>query len=406
MRIALDTLGCKLNQAETELLSRELTCHGHEIVSRTGPADVYILNTCTVTHVADSKSRHLLRQARRRNPDALIVAAGCYARREPTELARLNGVDLIIDNDRKMDLPGLLADLGYTASPAVPEETPLRQSATPKTRSFVKIQDGCTSFCTYCIVPLVRGGETSLPADEVVAEVVRRTEEGYKEVVLTGTKVGTYRHDGINLRGLLQRILSETGVPRIRLSSLQPGEITPDLIRLWNDDRLCPHFHLSLQSGSDPVLHRMKRHYLTGNFRQAVSLIQECLPDAAVTTDVIVGFPGETDEEFEDSFRFCREMKFARTHVFPYSARAGTEAANLPGHVPETVKRQRTQRMLALAEESAGHFRQRFSGRSMTVLWEQRTADGRWSGVTQNYIRTYVESEDDLANRLLPLTLP
>ena len=406
MRIALDTLGCKLNQAETELLSRELTCAGHEIVSRTGPSDVYILNTCTVTHVADSKSRHLLRQARRRNPDALIVAAGCYARRAPTELARLNGVDLIVDNDRKMDLPGLLADLGYTASPAVPEETPLRQSPALRTRSFVKIQDGCTSFCTYCIVPLVRGGETSLPADEVVAEVVRRTAEGYKEVVLTGTKVGTYSHDGINLRGLLQRILSETGVPRIRLSSLQPGEIAPDLIRLWDDDRLCPHFHLSLQSGSDPVLHRMKRHYLTGDFRRTVSLIQERLPDAAVTTDVIVGFPGETDEEFEESYRFCREMEFARTHVFPYSARSGTEAANLPGHVPETVKRQRTQRMLALAEESAGHFRQRFSGRAMTVLWEQRTADGRWSGVTQNYIRTYVESEDDLANRLSLLTLP
>ena len=406
MRIALDTLGCKLNQAETELLSRELTCHGHEIVSRTGPADVYILNTCTVTHVADSKSRHLLRQARRRNPDALIVAAGCYAQRAPTELARLNKADLIIGNDRKMDLPGLLADLGYTARPVVPEETPLRQSPTLRTRSFVKIQDGCNSFCTYCIVPLVRGTETSLPADEVVAEVVHRIDEGHKEVVLTGTKVGTYRHNGINLRGLLQRILSETGIPRIRLSSLQPGEITPDLIRLWDDDRLCPHFHLSLQSGSDPVLHRMKRHYRTGDFRQAVSLIQERLPDAAVTTDVIVGFPGETDEEFEESYRFCREMEFARTHIFPYSARSGTEAADLPGHVPETVKRQRTQRMLALAEESAGHFQQRFSGRAMTVLWEQRVADGRWTGVTQNYIRTYVESEDDLANKLLPLTLP
>jgi threonylcarbamoyladenosine tRNA methylthiotransferase MtaB len=406
MRIALDTLGCKLNQAETELLSRELTCAGHEIVSRTGPADIYILNTCTVTRIADSKSRHLLRQARRSNPDALIVAAGCYAQRVPAELAHIKEVDLIIGNDRKMDLPGLLADLGYTARCAVTGEIPLQQSPAPRTRSFLKIQDGCTSFCSYCIVPLVRGNETSLPASEVVAEVVRRTDEGCKEVVLTGTKVGTYSHNGINLHGLLERILSKTSIPRLRLSSLQPGEIAPDLIRLWDDDRLCPHFHLSLQSGSDAVLHRMKRHYLTRDFRRAVSLILECLPDAAITTDVITGFPGETDKEFEESYRFCREMGFARIHVFPYSARSGTEAASLPGHVHETVKQERTQRMLVLAEESAGHFRQRFSGKSMTVLWEQRIADGRWSGVTENYIRTYVESEDDLANKLLPVTLP
>ena len=404
MRIALDTLGCKLNQAETELLARELARAGHSIVSRAEPADVYLLNTCTVTHVADGKSRQLLRQARRRNPDALVVATGCYAQRAPAELGRLDAVDRVVGNDGKTDLPTLLAGLGRAASPPVPGEAP-RQSPTLRTRSFVKIQDGCTSFCAYCIVPLVRGSETSLPADEVVAEVRQRVAEGYQEVVLTGTKVGAYDHDGVNLRGLLARILTETGVPRLRLSSLQPQEITPDLLRLWDDSRLCPHFHLSLQSGSDGVLRRMRRRYLTAEFRQAVSLVRERLPDAAITTDVIAGFPGETDEDFEESYRFCQEMEFARIHVFPFSPREGTEAAQLSGQVESGVRQQRAQRMLYLAKESARRFRERFSGRTMTVLWEQRSADGRWTGVTDNYIRVCTESEEDLSNRLVPVRL-
>jgi len=406
MRIALDALGCKLNQAETETLARELARAGHSLVARTEPADVYILNTCTVTHVADGKSRQLLRQARRRNPDALVVATGCYAQRAPEELSGIDGVDRVVGNDGKMGLPALLSDLGLTTgSPAV-GETPPRRAPRSRTRSFVKIQDGCTSPCAYCIVPLVRGGETSLPADEVVAEVGERVAEGYQEVVLTGTKVGAYRHDSVNLRGLLARILTETSVPRLRLSSLQPQEIAPGLIQLWDDGRLCPHFHLSLQSGSDGVLRRMKRRYLTGEFRQAVSLVRERLPDAAITTDVIVGFPGETEEEFEESYRFCRETEFARIHVFPFSPREGTEAAMLPGRVESGVRQERTQRMLALAEISAGRFRERFAGRTMTVLWEQRLADGRWTGVTDNYIRVHTESEHDLANRLMPMVLP
>ena len=406
MRIALDTLGCKLNQAETELLARELARAGHSIVSRTEPADVYLLNTCTVTHVADGKSRQLLRQARRRNPDALVVATGCYAERAPEELGRLDAVDRVVGNDRKTDLPGLLAGLGCDAIALVPDETPPRQSPASRTRSFVKIQDGCTSFCAYCIVPLVRGSETSLPADEILAEARQRVAEGYQEVVLTGTKVGAYNHDGIDLRGLLERILTGTGVPRLRLSSLQPQEMTPGLVRLWDDDRLCSHFHLSLQSGSDRVLRRMKRRYLTGEFRQAVSRVRERLPDAAITTDVIVGFPGETDEDFEESYRFCQEMELGRIHVFPFSPRAATEAALLSGQVDSGVKQRRAQSMLSLAEESARRFRERFSGRTMAVLWEQRDADGRWSGVTDNYIRVYTESEEDLGNQLTVVRLP
>jgi len=305
-----------------------------------------------------------------------------------------------------MDLPGLLAELGCTANPSVPKETFKRYIPAARTRSFIKIQDGCTSLCAYCIVPKVRSSETGIPADEIITEIRQRTTEGYKEIVLTGTKVGSYNHDGTNLTGLLEKVLAGTDTPRIRLSSLQPQEITLALIRLWNDTRLCPHFHLSLQSGSDRILQRMRRRYVTGEFREAVSLIREQVPDVAITTDIITGFPGETDEDFEESYRFCQEMEFARIHVFPFSARSGTEAAHLPAQVDYAVKQQRTQKMLSLAEESNRQFRSRFSGRTVTVLWEQQTADGSWTGITGNYIRARTESDTDLTNRLLPVTLP
>ncbi|HEY33263.1 MAG TPA: tRNA (N(6)-L-threonylcarbamoyladenosine(37)-C(2))-methylthiotransferase MtaB [Dehalococcoidia bacterium] len=406
MKVALETLGCKLNQAETELLARELIEAGYDLVSRVGEADIYILNTCTVTHTADSKSRHRLRQAHRRNPDALIVATGCYAQRARRELACIDGVNLVVDNDGKERLLQIIEETRGHGHPIPSEErTKTPQPSVFRTRTFVKVQDGCNTPCSYCIVPLVRGQETSLPAKKIINEVNRRVADGYQEIVLTGTKVGTYRHDGVDLKGLLERILKDTLVPRLRLSSLQPQEISPSLLHLWADDRLCPHFHLSLQSGSDPVLARMKRRYRTTEYEQAVSLIRESVPDAAITTDVIVGFPGETDEEFEESYRFCQQMKFARIHVFPFSPRSGTAAARTPTQVDTKTKKKRSDSMLTLAEESARSFQQRFSGRTMTVLWEQRTGEGIWSGVTGNYIRVFTESEKDLSNQLMSAKL-
>jgi threonylcarbamoyladenosine tRNA methylthiotransferase MtaB len=408
MRIALDTLGCKLNQAETEQLSRALAEAGHVLVDSVERADVYVLNTCTVTATADGKARQLLRQARRRNPAVRVVAAGCYVDRARQELAVIDGVELVVGNGEKANLASLLG--GGDEHPQ--DDATGVPPAVPRTRSFVKIQDGCATRCSYCIVPLVRGHETSLPADDVVREVSRRADEGYQEVVLTGTKVGTYRdiapsQDGeTDLPVLLRRVLAETGVPRLRLSSLQPGEISPELLRLWENERLCPHFHLSVQSGSDSVLERMQRGYRTADFARTVSLVRERVPAAAITTDVIVGFPGETDAEFEESLDFCRRMGFARIHVFPFSPRSGTEAAGMPDRVDAATTKHRTRLMLALAEESAAGFRQRFSGETLTVLWEQRTRDGRWSGVTENYLRVQTDSEEDLTNRLLPLRLP
>jgi len=404
--VALDTLGCKLNQAETELLAKQLAEGGYRLVSSADKADVYILNTCTVTHTADRKSRHLLRLAYRRNPDALLVATGCYAQRAPRELFQIEGVDLVLSNDEKPYLLQLLEESGRLSNPtSIQGDSATDYHSVFRTRAFVKVQDGCDSFCSYCIVPLVRGREKSLPVDHVMAEVRHRIAGGYKEVVLTGTEIGSYNYDGVNLKGLLGHILAGTDVTRLRLSSLQPQEISLELIGLWSDKRLCRHFHLSLQSGSDAVLNQMKRRYSVSDYQQAVSLIRSIVPEAAITTDIIVGFPGETDKEFEESYNFCRQMGFARIHVFAYSPRDGTEAVRMPHKVSDKVKKQRSQKMLALAKESTKNFSQRFLGKVLPVLWEKQSSDGFWSGLTDSYIKVYVGSDGDLTNQLLPVKL-
>ena len=403
-KVALDTVGCKLNQAETQLLAHQLAQAGYWLVSAAEPADVYILNTCTVTHVADRKCRRRLRLAHRRNPDALVVAIGCYAERACYELAQIEGVDLVLGNSEKSNLLWLLEGSGRLSRPNFGQKGSTVAHADFRTRAFIKVHDGCNSFCSYCIVPLVRGREKSTPIDQAVAEVKHRVSEGYREVVLTGTKISSYNYKGVSLSGLLQRMLTEADVERLRLSSLQPEEISPELIGLWRDKRLCRHFHLSLQSGSDAVLGRMKRDYTVGDYQQAVALIRGMVPEAAITTDIIVGFPGETEAEFQESYELCRQMEFARIHVFSYSPRQGTQAALMPDQVDDRVKSERSQRMLALARESAQNFRQRFLGKTMPVLWEKQT-DGGWSGLTDNYIRVCTRSSEDLTNKLLPVKL-
>jgi threonylcarbamoyladenosine tRNA methylthiotransferase MtaB len=402
-RVALDSLGCKLNQAEIEALARQLSRAGYRLVAPTDAADIYILNTCTVTATADGKSRKLLRAARRRNPHARLVAIGCYAERAPRELAAIEGVDLVLGNDRKTELPRLLGD-GATWQAMAGQGATRPGEGGRRTRAFVKVQDGCHHFCTYCIVPFVRSREVSVPADEAVAQVGERAAAGYREVVLTGTEIGTYRHDGLDLAGLLERILAGTAIARLRLSSLQPPEITPGLVTLWRDPRLCPHFHLSLQSGSDAVLKRMNRRYTTAGYTRAVALIRKKVPDVAVTTDVIAGFPGETDAEFEETMNFCRGMRFARIHVFPYSPRPGTAAAAMSGQVSAAVKKERTRKMLQLAKESMRGFTEQYIGKTLEVLFE-RASGGLFTGLTGNYIKVYVRSRGDNTNEILPVRL-
>lgn len=394
--VAIETLGCKLNQAESESLGKLLTHIGYTVVTPTGSPTVYILNTCTVTHVADRKSRHLLRLARRRNPGCLIVTTGCYAERAPQDFAQIPEVNFTIDNNDKARLPNILKDYIRRDTEEV------RYPRMYRTRSFIKVQEGCSQFCSYCIVPFVRGGERSLPADDIVAEVKRRLKDGHKEIVLTGTRIGSY-HRG--LESLIRRILSETEVPRLRLSSLQPQEITTSLLSLWQDNRLCQHFHIPLQSGSNLVLQRMGRRYTTADYEFVVSQIREMIPDVAITADVMVGFPGETDEEFVDSYRFCQKMSFADIHVFQYSERPGTRAMLMGGKINELVKKDRSEKMLRLAKETAHSFRSRFIRRNMDVLWEQQVDNGLWSGLTHNYIRVFAQSDEQLANKCLPATV-
>jgi threonylcarbamoyladenosine tRNA methylthiotransferase MtaB len=405
LRVALDTLGCKLNQAETEALTEKFVLSGYKVVTPDDDFDVYVLNTCTVTHIADRKVRHLLRMAHRRNPEAVLVATGCYAEHALAELSEIEGVKLVVGNDRKMHLPQLLKESGD-----INQVSPVRGRLSDnlytdlRTRSFISVQDGCNNFCAYCIVPYVRGREKSVPAGQVVSDIKDKVSHGYKEVVLTGTEIGSYSYNGLNLKGLIDIILVETDIQRLRLSSLQPQEVTPELIALWHDERLCPHFHLSLQSGSDTVLKRMKRFYTTTDYNNAVSLIRSVAGDAAITTDIIVGFPGETDEEFEESYNFCKNIGFARIHVFSYSKRRGTAANIMPNQISPQIKKQRSDKMLALAGESALQFHQKFLDKNISVLWEQSEND-IWNGLTGNYIKVYTRSNDDLTNKITTVHL-
>ncbi|MGD0780756.1 MAG: tRNA (N(6)-L-threonylcarbamoyladenosine(37)-C(2))-methylthiotransferase MtaB [Dehalococcoidales bacterium] len=399
--VALESLGCKLNQAEIQSLARQLEAAGYRLVEADAKADIYVLNTCSVTHVADRKSRHLLRLARRRNPAARLIAIGCYAHRAPEELAEIEGVELVLGNDRKMNLLNLLMDSGSQRQAPTPPSGP---NAVRRTRAFLKIQDGCKNFCAYCIVPYVRRREQNVAVDSILAQIKGFVANSYREVVLTGTEIGAYKSNDVNLSGLIRRILAETPLPRLRLSSLQPHQISPELIELWRDARLCPHFHLSLQSGSDDVLKRMKRRYTIADYRNVVKLIRDVVPDVAITTDVIVGFPGETNAEFKETYNFCREIQFARIHVFPFSPRPGTAAATMPQQISDALKKERSSQMLALSKESVKAFQQRFIGKTMDVLWEQQSG-GIWSGLTGNYIKVYARSSKALTNLITPVKL-
>ena len=413
-RVALLTLGCKLNQAESETIARDLTAAGCQVMDAPAAADAVVINTCAVTHIAGRKSRHLVRLARRLSPQARIVVTGCYAESDGALLRRI-GADLVLGNDGKSALVGNLLGNGVQ-HPRPLDNSPSSDAAMAcrlRTRSFVKIQEGCNEVCAFCIVPRTRGRERSVAMAEVLSAVREREADGVQEVVLTGTQLGAYGRDNGEEGGLAELVeclLAQTSLPRLRLSSLQPADITPGLLRLWEDSRLCPHFHIALQSGSAAVLARMRRRYTAGQFRQAVAAIRETLPDAAVTTDVLVGFPGETEAEFEETCRFCREVEFAALHVFPYSRRPGTLAARMPEQVPETVKRARVQRMLGLAQQLHDRFLRRFEGEVMSVLWERSREDKNgvapvWEGLTDNYIRAFTASVEPLDNRLLPVRL-
>lgn len=418
-RVALTYLGCKVNQAEIDDLAETFRQAGYALVAPDDAADVYVLNSCTVTHVADRKTRLLVHQMARRNPHALVVVTGCFAAVDPVAAAAIEGAGLVVSN---ADKPRLLEIVRQRVPPTrasarAPEDTPPgtraeqpRQAA--RTRALLKIQDGCNHHCTYCIVPAARGAVRSLSIEQALAAVRRRVAEGYKEVVLTGVALGSYGHDRGTpgaLTELVRRILHETSIARLRLSSIEPEYVDPALFALWADARFCRHLHLPLQSGCDATLRRMGRRYRTADYAELVGMARAAAPDVAITSDLIVGFPGETEEEFAESLAFAEELRFARMHVFRYSARRGTAATRLPGRVSELVKKARAANALALSARGANAFRDIFVGSLRPVLWEEQyppPADSRahddvwWTGFTDNYIRAYAPCARDLRNRI------
>ena len=408
--VAIETHGCKLNQADSQALARRFISAGYRIVSLAEAPDVYVLNSCTVTHVADAKARQALRAARRRNPNMTIVATGCYAERMPQQLRAIAGVDLVVGNFEKARIVDEVRRLlnHESALSAGEEEGEYVREGLGRTRAMVKIQEGCNQVCAYCIVPKVRGRERSISPSELVAGVQRRVREGFREVALTGTQLGSYGFDlpgWGGLKELIAKILTETDVERLRVSSLQPQEITSELLELWRDPRLCPHFHMPLQSGSDDVLHRMRRRYTAAEYRRTALRIYDSIPHASVTADVIVGFPGETEEDHRDSLALCESLNLAGMHVFPYSVRPGTSAAYMTPMTPPEVKQRRKQELLALAQRKALDFRRGVLGSVRPVLWEREVGPGMVDGLTDSYLRVTAPLAASMVNEISQVRL-
>ena len=466
---AVATLGCKVNQADSEAIGEQMSDAGFVQRDFNEIADVYIVNTCTVTHLGDRSSRQLISQARRRHPEALLVVTGCYAELSPKAVAALPGVDLVIGNSGKESLAEAIKEQCKTWEPVEPEEpkpdsaqvpmaggsfagilspTPrpslpilpldtrytrytqhigsdgslaidpaeeepqpdnpsrpftLQEASLPssvsarlvsRTRVQMKVQDGCDNRCTYCIVPYVRGGSRSRSIASVVEHVQRKVRAGFQEIVLTGIHLGDYHPDNDqkqDLGDLIAALLRETGIPRIRVSSLEPEDFRLEWLELWKNPRMCRHFHLPMQSGSDSILRRMARRYNSARYRTIITTARQLIPGVAISTDIITGFPGESDSDFEQTYQLAKELQFAKTHVFRFSPRQGTPAARMKGQIKDEVKKARSERLLALNEEHSRLFRQQFLGETAEVLIESYK-HGRWEGLTDNYLRVELEN--------------
>jgi threonylcarbamoyladenosine tRNA methylthiotransferase MtaB len=399
MQIYLDSIGCRLNWSEIEALAQQLTAAGHAIASGLEEADVIILNTCAVTAQAERKTRHEIRSLHRDNSDARIAVIGCYPTLRPTRSAEFPGVAWVVSNADKARTAEIV-DAVPSAScypPSTVHTPPLR------TRAFVKVQDGCDNHCTYCIIRNLRGPGHSRPLDEVVAEVQGLVEVGCQEVVLTGVNLGSYGRDRElpgGLRTLVETLLAHTDIARLRLSSLEPWDVDASFFDLWEDPRLCRQLHMPLQAGCDATLRRMGRPITTETFARLVEAACAAIPGLAVTTDVLVGFPGEDEAAFRASYEFVERMAFAKLHVFPYSPRPSTPAARLPDRVPRAVRDERASRMRELGAAHRRRFRERFVGQALEVLWEKQWRDGRWAGWTDNYIRVVTAADASLENRI------
>jgi threonylcarbamoyladenosine tRNA methylthiotransferase MtaB len=400
LKIAFTTLGCKVNHYETEAMRELFVRAGWEIAGFSEPADVYVVNTCTVTQTGDAKSRRMIARAHRLNPSALVVAVGCYAQIAPEKIASLDGVGLVLGTSGRKDIVSRVnaALLDGTALTEVKplselrEFEPLSAVRDSHTRATLKIQDGCVNFCSYCIIPYARGPLRSRPLDDISHEVHTLAQEGYREIVLTGIHLASYGRDlgGVTLLDAVARASAEPGVRRIRLGSLEPLFIDESVAKaLAENPKVCRQFHLSLQSGSDTVLARMNRRYTSGEYLRSVELLRRSMPDCAVTTDVIAGFCGETEAEHAETLAFCKKAAFARMHVFPFSIRSGTRAAGMPGQLPKSVKEARAAELIALGRRLTAHYLSSQTGSIVEVL-----AESGGAGYSGNYIRVETDAPE------------
>ena len=416
-KAALHNLGCKVNSYETDAMQRMLTEAGYTIVPFDDKADVYVINTCSVTNAADHKSRQMIHRAKKANPDGIVVAAGCYVQSADKSIAEDDAVDIILGNNRKSELIELLAqkldekkpdnriEVGDNAERF--EELGITQTG-GHTRAFIKVQDGCNQFCTYCIIPYLRGRIKSRPEENILNECEALAKNGCREIVLSAIHLSSYGKDtGTGLPALLEKLSAIPGIERIRLGSLEPQIITRDFLHaLACLPKVCPHFHLSLQSGSDTVLKRMNRHYTAGEYYEKCCLLREFYEHPAITTDIIVGFPGESEEEFLQTLQFARECAFADVHVFKYSKRAGTPAAAMPDQIPERVKQERSRILIDAARTMHADFVRWYEGRRVSVLFEEtKPVQGRpvTAGYTPEYVRVTVNGDESLHNRIIEL---
>lgn len=418
--VAFHTLGCKTNQYETEGVLEIFKNRGYIIEEFDEKSDVYVINTCTVTHLADKKSRQMISKARKNNENAIIVVMGCYAQTSADEVSQIPGVNLIVgtkDRNKIIDMveeyiknKSQIKAVDDIMSAREFEEIPI-SAYEGRTRAFLKIQEGCTQFCSYCIIPYARGPIRSRKLDEIINEVKKLAQYGFKEIVLTGIHIASYGRDlknGNDILTVAEEIEKVDGIERIRFGSLEPTLITKEFIeRLSKLAKVCPHFHLSLQSGSNATLKRMNRKYDTNTYRNAVELIRSKYNDSSITTDMMVGFPGETEEEFEVSYNFANEIKFSKIHVFKYSPRKGTPAAKYPNQIDSKVKEQRSSKLIELSNSTEKEFYQGFLNRKEKVLFEQKfNTEGKYlEGLTKNYILVRVHAEERLKGKMINVEL-
>ena len=418
LKVALHNLGCKVNAYETEAMAQKLEDAGYEIVPFNEKADVYIINTCSVTNMADRKSRQMLHKAKKMNEDAVVVAAGCYVQTATEKLLEDLSVDILIGNNKKKAIVEALQKyfddnkynknvIDITATNEY-EELELA-TVTEHTRAYIKIQDGCNQFCSYCIIPYARGRIRSREFDNIKQEVTELAQKGFKEIVLTGIHLSSYGNNENKLIDVVEMIAGIEGVERIRLGSLEPNIVTEDFAkRLAKVDKICPHFHLSMQSGCDNTLKRMNRHYTSDEYFEKCELLRKYFDNPAFTTDVIVGFPGETQEDYEISREFVKKVRFSELHVFKYSKRDGTVAAKMENQIPEPVKTERSEDLIKVGEILTMEYRRKFIGKKVSVLFEETiniAGEDYWVGHTKEYIKVIMKSDKDLSGDIKNVSL-